>query len=81
MARSDKSKYTDKQKRKGDNGKIHEIEPAGVGERVVATGWAGAPRRPLSPGVCGLGFGAALPVWFAASLLRPTETQVVLSFS
>ena len=54
-----------------DNGKVREIAPAAVRPHDVVPGWRGAVGRAAQAGVYTLGFSAALPVWFAASLISP----------
>ena len=59
-----------------DNGKVDWIEPAQVPSRY-GTGWAGALGRLAYSGCYGLGFGVALPVYAAATLLRPMDNALV----
>jgi len=56
-----------------DNGKIRTIVPAATHALNLAPGWSGVLGRAAHAGVYTLGFGAALPVWFVASLFRPTD--------
>jgi hypothetical protein len=59
-----------------DNGKVHEIEPAVTHARALAGGWSGALGRAAYSGCYLLGFGATLPVYAAAALLRPMENAL-----
>jgi hypothetical protein len=54
-----------------DNGKVGEIAPAQAPAHKLATGWAGVLTRAAHFGGYWVGFGAALPVCVALSLLRP----------
>jgi len=56
-----------------DNGKIRTIEPAVAHARDLVPGWSGAFGRAAHAWVYSVGFGAALPVWFVASLFRPMD--------
>ncbi|MFI5454309.1 MAG: EcsC family protein [Isosphaerales bacterium] len=56
-----------------DNGKIRTIAPAATHARDLAPGWSGAFGRAAHAGVYTLGFGAALPVCFVASLFKPMD--------
>jgi hypothetical protein len=61
------------------NGKIHVIQPAAVHDRHLAPGWSGALGRAAYSGIYALGFGAALPVYFIASVFRmAASTQDVM---
>jgi hypothetical protein len=55
-----------------ENGKTQEIRPADVPARHLAPGWSGLLGRAAYSGCYHLGFGAALPVFTVASLLRPS---------
>jgi hypothetical protein len=69
------------------NGKVRVIAPAAVHARHLATGRSGALGRAAYAGFYSLGFGAALPVYLVASVLRsipakssaPTTHMLVLA--
>ncbi len=53
-----------------DNGKVRNIKPAEVHERHLVEGLRGAVGRAAYSGCYSLGFGAAVPLWLAASVAR-----------
>jgi EcsC protein family len=53
-----------------DNGKIREITATAVKPHDIVPGLGGALGRAARGGAYSLGFGAALPVWFMATMLR-----------
>ena len=53
-----------------DNQKVDNIKPAVVHERHMVEGWRGAVGRAAYSGCYSLGFGAAIPLYLGASLLR-----------
>jgi hypothetical protein len=59
-----------------DNGKVHEIRPAEVHPRILATGLAGAMGRLAYSSCYSVGFAAALPVYAAAALIRPMSNPL-----
>jgi hypothetical protein len=60
----------------GDNGKVHVIAPTPVHERHLASGLGGAFGRVAYSGLYVLGYGAALPVHFAISLVRSIDNPL-----
>jgi hypothetical protein len=59
-----------------DNGKVDAIAPAEVHPRYLAPGWSGGLGRLAYSGCYSLGFGAALPVFVTAELIRPMGTAL-----
>ena len=59
-----------------DHGKIDWIDAAPAHPRHAATGWTGALRRAAYSGCYAIGFGVAVPVHVAASLIRPFDVAI-----
>ncbi len=58
------------------NGKVQVIPPAEAHPRIVAHGWSGVVARTAHGAGYAMGFGAALPACFVASLFQPAESAM-----